>query len=73
MISESLINAEAIRLVRRDAALHPLKGGTMTSDAPLPEFSDDELAKARSLIEEEASRATTVRRRGLRPEVERVA
>jgi len=54
---ESLINAEAIRLVRRDASLHPLKGGTMTSDAPLPEFTDDELAKARSLIEEEASRA----------------
>ena len=54
---EALINAEAIRLVRRDAALHPLKGGTLTNDAPLPEFSDDELARARSLIEEEASRA----------------
>ena len=54
---EALINAEAIRLVGRDAALHPLKGGTITSDAPLPEFSDVELAKARSLIEEEASRA----------------
>ena len=55
---ESLINAEAIRLVRRDAALHPLKGGTLTNDAPLPEFSDDELAKARALIEEEASHST---------------
>ena len=42
--------------MRRDAALHPLKGGTLTNDAPLPEFSDDELAKARSLIEEEALR-----------------
>ena len=67
--SRSVHQRGAIRLVRRDASLHPLKGGTLTNDAPLPEFSDDELARARALIDEEASRAEPVRRRGLRASV----
>ena len=52
---QSLINAEAVRLVRRDASLHPLKGGTLVTDAPLLEFEAGDLAAARGLIEEEAA------------------